>query len=76
MMETPMVSEYPDFTISDKDLKAIKKWVVGKKYKLLLTVKQLRKSQEGDTITAGFKILGVKSDQEREKVNELNKKYS
>lgn len=76
MMETPMVSEYPDFTISDKDLKVIKKWEVGKKYKLLLTVKQLRKSQEGKEITAGFKILVAKADPEKEKVNELNKKYA
>lgn len=54
----------PRIHIDDKQLPVIKSWEVGRKYKILLEVKQVDKSEreeDGKTLTSGgFEILKAK----------------
>ena len=54
----------PSFTLTEKDLPAIKNWHVGSKYKLEIEVEMTRLSKdeygEGEPVSAGFKLKELK----------------
>ena len=57
----------PEFGLDVKDLPAIKKWEVGKTYKLKMTVKQVSKSENDNEdydpgLHARFKITKIEED--------------
>lgn len=55
----------PNLSIDEKDLKAIKNWVVGKKYKMVIEAELtgLKKEEYGDKDMRGeFRINKIKSE--------------
>ncbi len=60
----------PEFSITEKELPAIKKWKIGKKYAIELNVEMVSASKgsdydiggDKDTHTARFKILSADSE--------------
>lgn len=56
----------PSFSLTTKDLPAIKNWSVGHKYKLEMEVEQIEMAKseymEGNPLTARFRILKIKDD--------------
>ncbi len=76
--EKPMIADYPmrmlpSFSLTEKDLPAIKNWRVGKKYKLEIEVEQVAMSKDEygkSPMEARFKIHKVG---EKEMMNEEEK---
>ena len=69
--------ELPSFSLTEKDLPAIKNWQVGKKYKLEIEVEQVSLSKDeymmGEPISARFKIHKVKDNSPNEEEEKAKK---
>lgn len=68
----------PMIHLSEDELKAVKKWTVGKKYKLAVDVQQTSQSiGENKKTSAGFDILKVTPREARlHSVKDRSNKYS
>ncbi len=47
-------------SLSDKDLKEIKDWEVGKEYKVELTIKQTGKHERDGKFSGEFEVMKIK----------------
>lgn len=72
-----MLKMKPTMNLSEDELKAVKKWVVGKNYKLAVDVKQTDKHiSEDNKFSAGFEILKVTPREARlSRLKEKAKEY-
>lgn len=62
----------PSFHVSSNQMPEIKKWEVGKKYKLLVEVEQKSKNETEENVSAGFDITAYAVQNSSHKENGSN----
>jgi hypothetical protein len=67
--ESPMKEWYPSISFSSKDLPEIKKWQIGKKYKVVLEIeeKSVRKDEKEFSASFDIKKVGLVNNPETSK---------